>query len=84
MVVDHDTLRLGVYPTEGGMVALMFQLPSAKEPEVLTLCTDEIALLCKQLEHAQDFAQRQREANAEKAAAQAAFDLLSRVKEAAK
>lgn len=84
MVVDEAALRLGVYPTADGSVALLYQPRDAQSPAMVTLCPDEIPMLCKQLACAQGFAERQLEANAEAVAAQATFDLLAKMKEAAK
>lgn len=84
MVVDHTSLRFAVYPTASGMTALKFQLASAEAPQVLSVCPDEIPLLCKQLECAQGIAERQREANAEAVSVQFTHDLLNRLKEGAR
>lgn len=82
MVVDHATLQLAVYPTTAGTVTILVQHQDTQSPVTVTLCPDEIPLLCKQLACAQGFAEREREANVEAASAQMAFDLLARVKEA--
>jgi len=84
MVVDCATQQLGVYPTSEGTVAVVFQPQGAQSPGVFTVCPEEIPLLCEQLRCAQGVAELQREVNAEAASAQAAFDLLTRVREAAK
>ncbi|MFT3815247.1 MAG: hypothetical protein QM740_18015 [Acidovorax sp.] len=84
MAADNAMLRLGVYPAVDGMVALMFQTPGAATPKVLSVHPSDVPLLCKQLECAQGHAERQREINAEAAAAQMAFDLLMKAKEAAR
>lgn len=80
MVVDHATLHFGVYPTTAGTVSMLLQQPGLQSPVTVTLCPDEIPLLCRQLACAQGFAERQREANAEAEAAQTTFDLLKRLK----
>jgi hypothetical protein len=80
MVVDHQTLLVGVYPTEVSAVAVASQRPDDEQMHVFTLCLDEIPAFMQRLQSAAQFVQQEQQSKQEAAAALMAIDLVDRAK----
>lgn len=80
MVVDVSTLQLGVYPTENGMVTLLFQAPGVEPPHALWVGPEDVPLLIERLQQALRQAEEVRDSRLQSQSTQAAYDVIERAK----
>ena len=80
MVVDHETLLAGTYPTNVATVAFAFQRAEDAAMQVFTVAIDEVPMFQRQLDAAVRIARRELQTLQESSAAQMVFDVVERAK----